>query len=165
MEVYMLKILVPLVISLAFVGCASVPKANQSQAQNIKKLSSPAEGKAAIYVYRSNSLLGAALKKDIWIDGECLGESSRGVFFYKEVNGGEKHTVSTESEFSPNHLEFQADAGKQYFFQQYIKPGVVVGGAGVKLVDEDQGKKAIGEYDLAQGGKCSKASIELKTKS
>lgn len=160
----MLKILVPFAISLAFVGCASVPKVNQSQAQNIKKLNVPAEGQAAIYVYRSNNIIGSALKKDIWIDGECLGESARGVFFYKEVKGGEKHTVSTESEFSPNHLEFQADTGKQYFIQQYIKPGVIVGGAGLKLVDDVQGKKAITEYDLAQSGKCSKASIEIKAK-
>lgn len=91
----MLKIMVPLLVSLAFVGCASVPKVDQKQAQIIKQLNTPADGQAALYVYRSNSIVGSALKKDIWVDGECLGESSRGVFFYKELKGGSKHTVST----------------------------------------------------------------------
>lgn len=158
----MLKIMVPLLVSLAFVGCASVPKVDQKQAQIIKQLNTPADGQAALYVYRSNSIVGSALKKDIWVDGECLGESSRGVFFYKELKGGSKHTVSTESEFSPNHLEIQVDSGKQYFVQQYIKAGLVVGGAGLKLVDQAEGKKAVQEYALAQSGQCSKASIELK---
>ncbi|MGK4868221.1 DUF2846 domain-containing protein, partial [Acinetobacter baumannii] len=42
---------------------------------------------------------------------------------------------------------------------QYIKPGVFVGGANLKLVDDAQGQKAINEYRLAEAGKCSKATI------
>lgn len=79
--------------------------------------------------------------------------------FYKEVAGNQEHTVSTESEFSPNHLKFKTEAGKKYFVQQYIKPGVFVGGANLKLVDDAQGQKAINEYRLAEAGKCSKATI------
>ncbi|MFH4410866.1 DUF2846 domain-containing protein, partial [Acinetobacter baumannii] len=75
-------------------------------------------------------------------------ETARGIFFYKEVAGNQEHTVSTESEFSPNHLKFKTEAGKKYFVQQYIKPGVFVGGANLKLVDDAQGQKAINEYRL-----------------
>ena len=105
--------------------------------------------------------MGSALKKVIWVDGECLGETARGVFFYKEVEGNQNHTVSTESEFSPNHLKIEAQSGKNYFIQQYIKPGIFVGGADLKLVDDTQGKKAITEYSLASAGQCSKATIQL----
>ncbi len=105
---------------------------------------------------------GPALKKDVWVDGEWLGETSRGVFFYKEVMGNQKHTISTESKFSPNHLDIETAAGKQYFVQQFIKMGAFVGGANLKLVDEQTGKKAISEYAFAQGGNCSKATIALK---
>ncbi|SPL71521.1 DUF2846 domain-containing protein [Acinetobacter stercoris] len=156
-----IKLILPLIISSIFVGCASVPKADQQLSKQVKQLTSPSEGNAAIYVYRSNSVVGASIKKDIWIDGECLGESSRGVFFYKEVSGNQKHTISTESEFSPNHLEINTEAGKQYFIQQFIKPGVVVGGANLKQVDETTGKKAISEYELAKSGNCSEATISL----
>lgn len=159
-----MKILLPVVLSLAFVGCASVPQATPQLSQQAKKLDAPTEGNAAIYVYRSNSIVGAALKKDVWIDGECLGETARGTFFLKEVAGNQKHTVSTESEFSPNHLALTTEAGKQYFIQQYIKPGVLAGGANLKQVDEQTGKKAIAEYQFAQSGKCSKATISLDKK-
>ncbi|WP_120428800.1 DUF2846 domain-containing protein [Acinetobacter baylyi] len=150
----------PLVISCLFVGCASVPQADAINAQKAKQLAPPSDGNAAIYVYRSNSVVGAALKKDVWLDGKCLGETARGTFFYKEVLAG-NHTLSTESEFSPNHLVVNAESGKQYFVQQYIKPGVFVGGANLKLVDDAQGKKAIGEYTLAQDGNCSKSTVSL----
>ena len=158
------KILLPVVISAMFVGCATVPKADSQSSQSVKQLMPPKEGYASIYVYRSNALTGSMLKKDIWIDGECLGESSRGVFFHKEVLGNQKHVVSTESEFSPNHLELNTEAGKQYFIQQYIKMGVVVGGANLKEVDAVKGKEAITQYDFIKGGNCSKATIELSKK-
>ena len=69
--------------------------------------------------------------------------------------------MSTESEFSPNHLNVTTQSGKNYYVQQYIKPGVFVGGANVKLVDETEGQQAIEKYSLAVGGKCSKPSIQL----
>ena len=156
------KIIFTLMLSLGFVGCASVPKADQNASAAVKQLTAPQEGKAGIYVYRSSSVKGAALKKDVWVDGECLGETSRGIFFYKEVLGNQKHTISTESEFSPDHLEIETQAGKQYFIQQFIKMGAFVGGANLKQVDEQTGKKAVNEYAFAQGGNCSKVTIALK---
>lgn len=155
------KYWLPLLMSIAFVGCASVPQANPQLAQQAKQLTTPTNGNAVIYVYRSNNVVGSALKKDVWVDGECLGETARGIFFYKEVSGNQEHIVSTESEFSPNHLKFKTEAGKNYFVQQYIKPGVFVGGSNLKLVDDTQGQKAISEYHLAEAGKCSKATIAL----
>ncbi|WP_278491431.1 DUF2846 domain-containing protein [Acinetobacter gyllenbergii] len=154
----------PFLIAVAFVGCASVPTANNQLNEQAKKLEAPSQGNAAIYVYRSNSAFGAALKKDVWIDGECLGETARGTFFFKEVSGNQEHTVSTESEFSPNHLVLKTESGKNYFVQQSIKMGAFVGGANVKLVDDETGKKAIREYQLAQSGKCSKPTIALDKK-
>lgn len=155
------KIGLALLISSAFMGCASVPQADQDLAQQVKLLNAPGNGNAAIYVYRSNSVVGAALKKDVWIDGECLGETARGTFFRQEVSGNQNHTISTESEFSPNHLILKTDAGKNYFIQQYIKPGVFVGGANLKLIDETEGKAAILNYKLAQSGICSKPTIQI----
>jgi hypothetical protein len=99
--------------------------------------------------------LGQALKKDVFIDGKCLGETSSGVFFYTQVAGGRTHTISTESEFSNNDLQIMFEAGKNYFVRQYIKFGVFVGGAGLEQVPEDQGRKDIEPLNMAAPGTCS----------
>ena len=147
-------------ISLFFVGCASVPKANHELSQQLKQLKAPSAGNAGIYLYRSNAIFGTALKKDLWIDGKCIGETSRGVFFYQEVLGDQEHTISTESEFSPNNLVLKTAIGKKYFIQQFIKMGVLVGGANIELVDEETGSKVIQQYDLGEQGHCSSPTLK-----
>lgn len=159
-----IKMVLPLLFSLTFVGCASVPKANQAQSQQMKTLSALAPEKAGIYVYRDNSMKGAVLKKDVWINGECLGETSRGIFFYKEVDGGKDYIISTESEFSPNHLSLPVEAGKFYYIQQKIKMGAFVGGAKLETVDETKAKDILSKIDMGIIGKCSKQKIELPKK-
>lgn len=136
-------------------GCASVPMENKEASIRAKQFNPPSAGNAGLYVYR-DSFVGKALKKDLWVDGKCLGESAPDVFFYQEVKGGQKHTISTESEFSPNDLAIQAAAGKDYYIRQYIKLGVFVGGANLELVNENEAKQAIASLDLAKKGTCSK---------
>jgi Protein of unknown function (DUF2846) len=120
-----------------------------------KRFGPPSPGNAGVYVFRSGSF-GGALKKDVWINGECVGETAPNVFFFKEVRGGEEHKVSTESEFSPNDLLVKVTAGVNYFVRQFIKMGLFVGGAGLELVSEEEGKKEIAKLELAKGGVCSK---------
>ena len=127
------------------------PKEESAQAKEFKQ---PADGKAGVYIYR-NSFVGKALKKDIWVDGKCIGESAPDVFFYTEVEGGKTHKIDTESEFSPNTLEMMFEAGKNYFVRQFIKMGLVVGGAGVEQVPEEQGKKDVAQLEMAKQGACS----------
>lgn len=141
--------------TLLVVGCASVPMETTDKASAAKQFAPPPEGKAGLYIYRYGSF-GAALKKDVWVDGECLGETARNVFFYEQVAGDQEHKISTESEFSPNDLLVKTESGKNYFIQQYIKFGMAVGGAGLKLVDEAEGKKQVEGLGLAMKGHCSK---------
>lgn len=143
-----------LLASALFTGCASVPMESAEKSDAAKKFAAPADGKSGIYVYRSGAF-GGALKKDVWVDGQCIGETAPNIFFYEEVTGGTEHKISTESEFSPNDLLLKTESGKNYFVQQYIKMGVFVGGAGVENVDEAKGKKEIAKLKLAKKGKCS----------
>ena len=129
-------------------GCASVPMASATQDAALKKFASPTADKAGLYVYR-NSFVGQALKKNVYVDGEYLGESANKVYFYKEVTPGQ-HNLSTESEFSDNAISFLAQGGNNYFAEQYIKMGVFVGGANVKMVSEAEGKKNVLESSLAK---------------
>jgi len=136
-----------------FTGCASVNMASTSESDKAKQFASPSEGSAGLYVYR-NSFVGKALKKDIWVNGQCLGESASDVFFYTEVAGNQKHKLETESEFSPNALEIFMDAGKNYFVRQFIKMGMFVGGADLEQIPEEQAKADIAKLNMAQAGQC-----------
>ncbi len=151
----MKHILVASIIALSLLsGCASVPMESASKTEEARKFNPPKDGYSGLYIYRTGGP-GTALKKDIWVDGKCIGESAPNTFFYEEVTGGEKHKISTESEFSPNDLIVDTEAGGLYFIKQYIKMGVFVGRANVKVVDEEEGKQAISKLEMAVKGSCS----------
>ena len=150
------KIVFLTITSVLFSGCASVPTEQAEVSNVLKQVKAPSANNAGLYIYRSNSVVGGALKKDVWVDGECIGETARGTFFYHEVLGNIQHKVSTESEFSPNDLMIDTKAGNNYFVKQYIKPGLIVGGAGLKLVPESEGREAITDLKLGIKGTCSK---------
>jgi hypothetical protein len=142
-------ILVAAIISVSLlIGCATVPMAPTEQDTAFKAFSQPTTDKAGLYVYR-NSAAGGMLKKKVYVDGVLLGETAPKTFFYKEITLGQ-HQISTQSEFSDNAITFQAEGGKNYFCQQYIKMGVFVGGANVKMVSEEEGKKQVLECNLAK---------------
>ena len=141
--------------ALVLSGCASVNMVSKEESDKAKQFSAPSAGNSGVYVYR-NSFAGKALKKDIWVDGNCLGESASDVFFYTQVEGGKKHRIETESEFSPNALEVFMETGKNYFVRQFIKLGALVGGADLEQIPEEQGKADVAKLSLAQSGTCSK---------
>ena len=128
---------------------------SSERADTAKMFGPPAEGNSGLYIYRSGTF-GGALKKDVWVDGKCIGETAPNVFFYEEVRGDQEHKISTESEFSSNDLLLKTDVGKHYFIRQYMRIGLFVGGAGLEVIDEEQGKKAVQELEMATKGSCSK---------
>lgn len=138
-----------------FSGCSTVPLEPKEVSDMAKAFNQPSEGNAGLYVYR-DSFVGQALKKDLWLDNKCLGETAPDVFFYQSVEGNKEHKLSTESEFSPNELSIRTESGKNYFVRQYIKIGVFVGGAGLEVIEEAEAKKAIAKLDMAVPGTCSK---------
>ncbi|EEW07985.1 conserved hypothetical protein [Vibrio mimicus VM603] len=136
-------------------GCASVPTADSSISNQAKAFEAPTKGNAGIYIYREDTLVGAALKKYVYVDDECIGETAPGVFFYHEVEGNKEHKISTESEFSENDLTIYTEEGRNYFINQFIKMGVFVGGAGLEQVDENKGKAEVLKIDMAEKGNCT----------
>lgn len=69
--------------SILFAGCASVPLEDDATTNQAKAFNPPSKGHAGLYIYRSGAL-GGALKKDVWVDGECVGETAPDVFFIKK---------------------------------------------------------------------------------
>ena len=149
------RLIIIALVSSLFAGCASVPMESEAVSAKAKSFSPPTDGNAGLYIYRSSGV-GTTLKKDIWVDNKCIGESAPNVFFYEEVKGNAEHKISTESEFSPNDLLLNTESGKNYFIKQYIKIGVFVGGANLELVDEKEGKEDVSELEMAKKGTCSK---------
>jgi hypothetical protein len=150
----MKKIAFAILISTIFTGCASVKMESKEASDKAKQFAQPTAGNAGLYAYRDGSF-GAAVKRDIRVDGKCIGASAANVFFFTEVAGAKEHVISTESEFSANDLSLMVEAGKNYFIRQYIKMGVFVGGAGLELIPEEQGKVAVAKLELATLGTCS----------
>lgn len=134
-----------LLVALTFgmTGCmATVPLASAERDAESKQFSTPPEGKAGVYIYRT-SVLGMAVKKKVRMDGTPLGKVAYKTFSYTEVPSG-KHTVSTKSEFGYNSLVFTADEGALYFFEQYLYPGILIGGSSnFKTVSEEKGKAEV----------------------
>ena len=69
-----------LAATLVVSGCATVDMEPPSSSAKTKEFNAPTQGKAGLYIYR-DSLMGKMLKKDLWINGKCLGESGPDVFF------------------------------------------------------------------------------------
>ena len=149
-------------ISLVFAllqGCASVPTESHTASQQAKRFPEPPYGSAYLYVYRSTPF-GQALEKDLWLNDECIGATANNIFFVTEIIGeGATHKLSTESEFSPNHLMFKAESGESYFVEQYIKLGVFVGGADLRIIEADKAKSIIRKLKLGKPGICSRQNL------
>jgi hypothetical protein len=144
-----------LAASLVVSGCATVEMEPQNSSSKSKAFNAPSQGTAGLYIYR-DSFMGKMLKKDIWINGKCLGESGPDVFFYTEVEGGKKHKIETESELSPNAMELMVEPGQKYFIRQYTTVGLLVEGANLERVSEARGKAAIAKLNMAKTGTCSR---------
>lgn len=86
----------------------------------------------------------------MYVDKKEVGETAIGTYFYYQVKPG-VHEIATESEFSHNAINVNCEEGKNTYVQQYIKPGVFVGGANLNQVDEKEGQNAIKGCELAKG--------------
>ncbi|HSB96652.1 MAG TPA: DUF2846 domain-containing protein [Spongiibacteraceae bacterium] len=138
----------PLLAACMFLaGCATVPMAPHERDARLKSFTAPAADKSGIYIYR-DTFGGQALKKDLYIDGQRIGETANKVYFYQEIAPG-AHKIATESEFSNNEIDLQTEGGKNYFVEQYIKLGVFVGGANLEVVSEEEGEKEVRSCKLA----------------
>ena len=138
-------------------GCASVPLETAQINKVAKQFDPPSDGKAGLYIYR-NTFYGGAAHTDVMVDGYCIGSSAPYVFLYEEVEGDKSYKVSTkfpweESPDPDNDLLIKVKSGMNYFFQQYLR---MIGGTGVDLVDEEQGKEEVSKLDMAAKVGCGR---------
>lgn len=134
-----------LVAILALAGCASVPMGDPKRDAELKTFS-VAQDKAGIYVYRNESM-GGAVKMDVSIDGQLIGQTAAKTYFYKDVTPG-KHTVTSIAE-NTDTLEVDVKPGTLAYIWQEVKMGLLYARTKLHLVSEVEGKKGVQETSLA----------------
>lgn len=139
-----LLLLAVLLAAVLVSGCASVKMADSSMDAEAKRFAAPAADESFLYIYRT-ACVGSGSKMSIWIDGKHYGDLICNTFSKKSVTPG-RHVISTESEFSPNHILVDARGGEDYYILQIIRPGVFLNGANLRLVSKEEGRQKILSY-------------------
>ena len=140
-------LIISALISTALIsGCASVPMASNNQDSVMKTFKKPKSDKAGLYIFR-DTFRGQGFKKTIYLDGVAFAETANNVYFYVQLAPG-KHTLATETDFKNHSITFEVEGGKNYFAEQFIIMSLTQGIAGIKMVDEDTGKRGVLNTEL-----------------
>ena len=102
-------------------GCASGPK--YSETASTMPALGPGQGR--IFFYRSSSMLGAAVQPEVRLNGQVVGKSvPGGYFFIDRPAGSYVASASTETEKTAS---FTLDAGETKYLKTTPTFGVVIG--------------------------------------
>lgn len=96
--------------------------------------------KGRIYFYRDASIVGSAVQPEIRLNGEAVGVSQPGGFFFVDRLPG-NFEVSTTTEVE-NKIQFSLTAGQTRYVRTHVSMGILIGRAYPVLIDADQ---AIGD--------------------
>jgi uncharacterized protein DUF2846 len=89
-----------------------------------------------IMFYRDSSIVGLAIQPDIRLNGEVVGSSTPGGFFFVDRKPDKYYvSVATETE---NSVEFDLKEGQTRYVRTYVSMGVLIGRAYPQLMDPDQ---------------------------
>ena len=142
----MKKIILATFIVASLVGCASVPMGDAKQNAALKTFAIAAD-KSAVYIYR-NETMGAAVKMDVELDGQPIGQTVANTYLYKEVTPG-KHTITSKAE-NTDSVEIDTKLGTLNYVWQEVKMGILYARTKLHVVEEAEGKKGVLETNLAE---------------
>jgi hypothetical protein len=106
-----------------------------------------------VFFFRKDSMMGAALQPVINLDGNVVGESKPGGFFYVDTAVG-SHEAMTSTEVS-NKLSFVLAAGEVKYVRTAPSFGIMVGHITPTLVGADEAQKEMATLSYT-GGKVVK---------
>ena len=131
-----IRVFAILLVSVSLIGCASGMKYGEFQT----KITSSNPDTGRIFFYRP-SALGAALRPDIVLNNEKVGEAISHGFFYVDRQPGEYQVVTTTE--VERKLSFILDRGQTRYIRFSTSFGFFVGHVYGELVDPDVGMKEI----------------------
>ena len=115
-------------------ACASGPKFNEVKSA----LPTVPADQGRIYVYRSASMFGAAIQPEVKLNGDVVGKSQPGGFFFVDRPAGNYEvTTATETE---KKVTFVLDKGEVKYIKTSPSFGVMVGRVIPELIDPAQGQ-------------------------
>jgi hypothetical protein len=116
-------------------ACATGGAKYQDMASSMPKLK---VGDGRVYFLRSASIVGAAIQPDIRLNGQVVGSSKPGGFFYVDRPAGTyKAATATETE---NAASFALGAGETKYLRTSPALGVFIGRIVVELESPDKAK-------------------------
>lgn len=146
-------VLYAVVLAGAFLaGCASGPKF--SEISNSIPPIPAADGR--IYFFRSSSMMGAAIQPDIRLNGQVVGTSKPGGFFYVDRPAGSyTAAASTETEKTAT---FALDVGETKYLRTSPSFGLLVGRIVVEIEEPQKAKAEIETLSLTGSATASSAN-------
>jgi hypothetical protein len=115
-------------------GCATGMK-HEQMASSMPSLKA---GQGRIYFLRSSSPLGAAVQPDIRLNGEVVGSSRPGGFFYLDRPAG--NYVASASTETEKTVSFALQPGETKYIRSSISMGFLVGRAVLELETPEKAK-------------------------
>lgn len=141
----MLNRLLILISLLLLSACASVPMGD-AQKDATHKTFSTSPNTAGVYIYR-NENIGAAIRMDVLVDGQMVGQSAAKTYFYVDLPPG-THTFMSKSE-NEDSLTLDLVAGKLYYIWQEVKMGILYARTKLNVMSDTEGKAGVLECQLA----------------
>ena len=147
---------------ITLMGCTSsnMLMEDSTSTLNAKKFNPPPSGKAGIYIFRDDGPFNfdkARFKRRLWIDSTCIGKSEANVFYHTHVSGGTSYTFGTESVLLINNINVTIEAGKNYFFEQFVQeeyPFKNVGRTTIRQVPNFIGESKVRKLNMASPNSC-----------
>jgi hypothetical protein len=131
------SILVSSLFVMSSTGCASGPKYDLV-ADRIPAV--PAHA-GRIYFFRPSAMVGGMITADVHLNGEVVGSSKSGGFFFVDRAPGD-YEVRTATE-AENVLTFHLDENQTRYVQTMVTMGLLIGHIYPELVDADVGDKGV----------------------
>jgi len=103
-------------------GCAAGGAKHADMASSLPSLKA---GEGRVYFFRSSSMIGAAVQPDLRLNGQVVGESRPGGFFYVDRPAG--NYVASASTETEKTVSFTLQPGETKYIRSSVGLGLVVG--------------------------------------
>jgi hypothetical protein len=131
-------------------GCAASGAKYQEMASSMPSLKA---GDGRIYFLRSSSMVGAAIQPDIRLNGQVVGVSKPGGFFYVDRPAG-TYSAATSTEVEKT-ASFALASGETKYLRTSPSLGVLVGRIVVELESPEKARAELPSLSYTGGEKVS----------
>jgi hypothetical protein len=142
-----------LVISIALVSIGTV---ENTFAAKFKDVPLPAveTGKGRVFIYRTKSVFGAAMRSPIYVNAKMIGKSKRGTIGYLDLAPG-MYDITTEGQaFSDNEggVNFALLSGQTLYVKTWIGGSGFINRTNVSIIDPKEANVDIPKLKFIEYG-------------